>query len=96
MFEGVVLSIRSPSVIGYQATVIMTSKQEMDCANCRFKLSLQFVLLGVTLVTVALLTWQKILDVTLLTLVVGAVLTVAGISGYQAGSAIQQSKGGKP
>jgi len=72
---------------------VISTSSAADCENCRFKLALQFGLLLAVLVCVGLLTWCRILDVTLLALVVGGILAFAGVSGYQASQGISKAKG---
>jgi len=74
---------------------VISASASQDCENCRFKLGLQFGLLLAVLVCVTLLTYCKVLDVTLLALVVGGILAFAGVSGYQASQGISRTKGSK-
>ena len=68
----------------------MTSSK-LECENCKFKLIVQAVLMGVLLVACGLLTWAKILDVSLFAVVTGGVMAFSGVAGYNAS---QGMKGG--
>ena len=62
------------------------------CDDCKYRMTVHAVLLGLVLIVAALLAYSKVIDATLLALVVGGILTFAGVGGVAAARSMGAKK----